>query len=39
MKTEYNEIISNLEKEMGNVEDDKGNIEYLTMRWSTVSIW
>ena len=30
MKNEYNEIISNLEKEMGNVEDDKGNIDYLT---------
>jgi len=30
MKNEYNEIISNLEKEMGNVEDDRGNIEYLT---------
>ena len=30
MKTEYNEIISNLEKDIGNIEDDRGNIEYLT---------
>ena len=27
MKNEYNGIISNLEKQIGNVEDDKGNIE------------
>lgn len=30
MKAEYNEIIINQEKEVGNVEDDIGNIEYLT---------
>lgn len=30
MKTEYNEIISNLEKEVGNVEDDRASIEHLT---------
>ena len=30
MKTEYNEIINSLEREMGNIEDDSGNIEYLT---------
>src|SRR5690606_17458038 len=30
MKTEYNAIISNLEKEMGNVEDDRESIEHLT---------
>jgi len=30
MKTEYNEIINNLEKEIGNIEDDGTTIEHLT---------
>ena len=30
MKAEYNAIISKLEKEIGNVEDDRANIEQLT---------
>jgi site-specific DNA recombinase len=30
MKIEYSAVISNLEKEIGNVDDDRENIEYLT---------
>jgi site-specific DNA recombinase len=30
MKIEYNAVISKLEKEIGNVDDDRENIEYLT---------
>lgn len=30
MKAEYNAVISKLEKEIGNVEDDRANIEQLT---------
>lgn len=30
MKIEYNAVISNLEKEIGNVEDDRATIEHLT---------
>ena len=30
MKIEYNAAISKLEKEIGNVDDDRENIEYLT---------
>jgi site-specific DNA recombinase len=30
MKIEYNAVISNLEKEIGNVEDDRTTIEHLT---------
>jgi site-specific DNA recombinase len=30
MKVEYNAIISKLENDMGNVEDDRASIEYLT---------
>ena len=30
MKNEYNAVISKLEKELGNVDDDRENIEYLT---------
>lgn len=30
MKTEYNEIINNLEKEIGNIENDRTTIDHLT---------